>query len=415
MAGAILPVYRWQIFDNGVMAPGAKAYFYASGTGNAQAVYSDEALTVPHAQPVVADAEGVLPVIFLQALAYRVTVTDSAGATIFPAQDNILNLADVATPTQAANLVYAGPTSGAAAIPTFRALVAADLPASATLLYPMVCEGRLTLTTGVPVTTADVTAATSVYFTPFNGNRIALYSGSAWVIRSFAELTQSLAGFTASLPYDIFAYDNAGTVALEALVWTNTTTRATALVLQDGVWCKTGALTRRYLGTVYINSTGGQTDDTLTKRSVYNAQNRVVKPLRRLEDTNSYTYNSSFRQANGSALNEFDVMVGLAEDPIDIRIDAMVSNDSTSELHVVAVALDGTSAAAAGSILSPLRVPVVSVATHVSASLRTVPAVGRHRFVWIETASSGGGTATWYGDANTPTTFQAGMHGLWRC
>lgn len=32
--------------------------------------------------------------------------------------------------TRAANLVYAGPASGAAAVPTFRTLVAADLPAA---------------------------------------------------------------------------------------------------------------------------------------------------------------------------------------------------------------------------------------------------------------------------------------------
>ncbi len=47
--------------------------------------------------------------------------------------------------------------------------------------------------------------------------------------------------------------DSSGTPTLEALVWTNDTTRATALVRQDGVWSKTGALTRRYLGTVRVD------------------------------------------------------------------------------------------------------------------------------------------------------------------
>src|SRR5665213_2163919 len=38
-----------------------------------------------------------------------------------------------------------------------------------------ICDGRLTLTSGVPVTTADVASATTVYFTPYKGNKIALF------------------------------------------------------------------------------------------------------------------------------------------------------------------------------------------------------------------------------------------------
>lgn len=41
-------------------------------------------------------------------------------------------------------------------------------------------NGRLTLTTGTPITTSDVTASTSVYFTPYKGNRIALFNGCSW-------------------------------------------------------------------------------------------------------------------------------------------------------------------------------------------------------------------------------------------
>src|SRR5689334_24809798 len=37
--------------------------------------------------------------------------------------------------TQTANTVFAGPTSGAAAVPTFRALVPADLPSLSTLAW----------------------------------------------------------------------------------------------------------------------------------------------------------------------------------------------------------------------------------------------------------------------------------------
>lgn len=53
-------------------------------------------------------------------------------------------------------------------------------------------SGRLTLTSGTPITTADVTGATTVYYTPYNGNGISLYDGSAWVGVSFSEVSIKL-------------------------------------------------------------------------------------------------------------------------------------------------------------------------------------------------------------------------------
>lgn len=48
-------------------------------------------------------------------------------------------------------------------------------------------QGRLTLTTATPVTTADVTAATTVYFTPYNGDLVTLYDASVWKTIRFTE------------------------------------------------------------------------------------------------------------------------------------------------------------------------------------------------------------------------------------
>lgn len=403
--GALTPITRWQILDNGLIAPGAKAYFYASGTSTPLAVYTDAALTVAHAHPVVADAEGVLPVIYLQALAYRLLVTDSTGATIFPAQDNVYFLPDAAV--QNANLVYAGPASGAAATPTFRALVVADLPATSP--FGRIAEGRLTLSTGVPVPVADVTGATSAYWTPYEGNRLALYDGAAWNVRTFTEITISLAGLTASRPYDIFAYDNAGVVTIETLIWTSATARATALTLQDGVWVKTGALTRRYLGTIYINSSGGQSDDTLAKRYVWNQYNRVQRPMRRLETTANWTYTTAtYRQANGAASNQLEVMVGVAEQGLDVEVSGSAEG-SVSTYPAVAVGMDSTSVVATGCLQQTPRISATSAQFVTTARLSVVPAVGLHTFAWLE-FSTASGTTTWYGDSGE---IQSGMAAGW--
>lgn len=405
-AGALTPITRWQVLDNGVIAPGAKAYFYASGTNTPLAVYTDAALTVAHAHPVVADAEGVLPVIYLQALAYRLLVTDSAGATIFPAQDNVYAIPEAAV--QAANLVYAGPTSGAAAVPTFRALVAADLP---NVVTAQACQGRLTLTSGVAVTSADVTGAGTLYFTPYQGNSVALYSGTAWVSYTLTERSLALV-VTANTNYDVFLYDNAGTLTLELTAWTNDTTRATALVSQDGVLVKSGATTRRYLGTIRASGSN-VTEDSAAKRFVWNVMNRVSRTVRVLEATNSWTYTTAtWRQANNAAANQIAVVAGLSEDAISVLVSAESATNS-SAIARVAIGEDSTSAPSANSVRGGSNTAGGTSSTNNPQAFATiVPAIGYHYFAWLEW-STATGTTTWYGD-NGGTDMQSGMSGLWR-
>lgn len=129
MSGSILPVFRWQVFADGEPASGAKLYSRLSGSSTPSPLYTTAALNVEHTNPVVADLDGVFPIMYMAALAYQIEVTESDGTSLFPAQDNIYDLWQLQTATtQTANQVYAGPTTGAPAAPTFRALVAADLP-----------------------------------------------------------------------------------------------------------------------------------------------------------------------------------------------------------------------------------------------------------------------------------------------
>lgn len=64
--------------------PGAKLYFYASGTSTPQDTYQDIDLTTAHANPVVADAEGYFDPIYLDPALpnYRYTLTDADDAVL---------------------------------------------------------------------------------------------------------------------------------------------------------------------------------------------------------------------------------------------------------------------------------------------------------------------------------------------
>ena len=140
--------------------------------------------------------------------------------------------------------------------------------------------GRLTLETGVPVSSSDQTAKSTLYYTPYSGNRIDLWDGSVWRPFLFTETSLSLT-LTSGKNYDVFGYINTGTDTLNlelSTAWTTDTARATALTTQDGILVKSGAGTRRYLGTLRATGTN-TTEDSLRQRFVWNYYNQVPRAV----------------------------------------------------------------------------------------------------------------------------------------
>lgn len=259
---------------------------------------------------------------------------------------------------------------------------------------PSICQFRLTLTTGVPVTTSDVTGATTIYCAPYTGNQIALWDGNRWQVRTSAQFSLALGTLSSGKPYDVFCYDNAGTPTLEFLVWTNDSTRATALTTQNGVLVKSGDATRRYLGTFYTASTT-TTEDSLAKRYLWNYYNRVARVLQRNEGTASWTYTTNtLRQANAAAANQVEAMIGWAEDELELFLSCMSSN-GTGAQATVGIGVDSTSVNSA-SIFRAGDMFGVNNYSHSDATYKTIPAAGRHYYAWLE-KSTAAGTTTWYG------------------
>ena len=69
--------------------PGAKLYFYQSGTSTPQNVYTDDGLTVAHSSPVTADANGVFAPIYLDPTLpdYRVRLETSTSVLVYQVDD----------------------------------------------------------------------------------------------------------------------------------------------------------------------------------------------------------------------------------------------------------------------------------------------------------------------------------------
>lgn len=81
------------VFDpsTGERAGGALAYFYVGGTTTPLTVFTADDGTTPHPWPVVADANGVFPQVFIPYGAYGFRVTTSTGTIISPTVSTVQN------------------------------------------------------------------------------------------------------------------------------------------------------------------------------------------------------------------------------------------------------------------------------------------------------------------------------------
>ena len=264
--------------------------------------------------------------------------------------------------------------------------------------------GRLTLTSGTSVTTADVTAAGTIYYTPHIHDLIALYDGSAWQDTVFTEKSLALTA-TSGKNYDVYGYLSGGALALElSAAWTNDTTRATALTTQDGVYVKSGAVTRRYLGTIRA-SAANKTEDSAAKRFVWNSCWRVPRPMKVVEATNSWNYTTAtWRQSNANTANQLDYVCGLALDSVQATAYS-INTGTTPNSTYLGIGVDSTTTPDMPTYLGTgLAVGLMHPSTY-----NGIPGLGRHFLAWLE-YSEAAGTTTWYGD-NGGTLLQAGITG----
>lgn len=275
--------------------------------------------------------------------------------------------------------------------------------------------GRLTLTSGLPVTTSDVTGATSVYYTPYLHNNIALWDGTYWNLITFTEKTLALGTVTSGLPYDVFGYLSSGALALEKLAWTNGNTRATGISLQDGRYCKTGDKTRLYLGTFYTTSTsatesskGGSTSQVGGKRFIWNMYNRVAFPIAVIDTTNSWAYTTNtVRQANGAAGNKIEFVLGLSQEQIEATVYGVVYLlGNLSNAAKVGVGVDVTNAFS-GMVQGGFNAAGTGVYAPVTGAYREQLAAGYHYLAWCEKGADT--TSTFLGDNNGDGQ-QAGLY-----
>ena len=298
-------------------------------------------------------------------------------------------------------------------------------------------QGRLTLTTATPVMTASATAQTTVYYSPYNGSWMPTYDGTSWTVQQFAELSQattdstkSPAACTTNSNYDIFGWDDSGTLrATRGPAWTSDTARGTGagtteLTRVNGILVNANAITNgpgankgTYLGTIRTNGSS-QVDMTFggtgaaggesTILGVWNAYNRILTPLVNYDTTDSWTYTTAtwrLKNAGASATaNRILFVTGLSEDVIT-AVNAITSTNSSANIQRgISIGLNSTSAYSLFSGGANFQQSIASGVTHHVAHFVTRAPLGLNYIAPLE-ISAASGTSTWYGDNGANGTF----------
>lgn len=288
---------------------------------------------------------------------------------------------------------------------------------------------RLTLTSGTPVTTADVAAASAIHLEPYRHNMLAILDGAGlWTPYAMGATSFALSStyHLANKNYDLFVENTTGAPRLgTSPAWTNDTTRADALSRTAGRDVNAAQITLRfgtgaadtvsvpagravYLGT-FRCAANGQTEDSAARRFVWNNFNRTRRFMRVIEQTDSWTYSlGTIRQVRAIASNQLDLVRGVDEEAVLARAVCSWNNDTIGTIGRTLIGLDSTTSKADGCLT---LIGTMQNANHTMPSQAWwsgFPGLGYHRLVWLE-MGAGAGTTNWNGDGGSHQDTQSGI------
>lgn len=304
------------------------------------------------------------------------------------------------------------------------------------MLGAMQPQGRLTLTSATPVLTTTVSGATTVYYALYQGNMCPIYNGAFFVNTPFTELSQattdntkSPAAATTNSNYDMFVWNDAGTIrCTRGPAWTSDTGRGTGagtteLVLTNGIYLNNVAITNgpgasrgTYVGTIRTNGSS-QVDyifgavaagGTAASFGLWNCYNRVRVGTFIGDTADSWTYGTTtIRPANNSSTFRASFVRGLNEDACQAEYGTLI-NSAAAGAGAIYIGLDSTTAFSGRSAFMASG----SGNSYAVAQYDALPGLGFHYLQALEYA--GAANATFYGDNGNSAVYQMGMNvSLW--
>lgn len=284
------------------------------------------------------------------------------------------------------------------------------------LIDPAANDFVLSLVSMIAVPQSDQVGKTSIYLTSrfsqggsSDSPKMALWDGTQWQVYYSQEVNYDLNGYTltSGTNYDIFAYTSGGAIALEHVAWTSDTARATSLVSKDGTLVKSGDATKRYIGT--FRATGSHTtEDSAKRRFVWNAYHRQPKKLKATLPGTTYNYSTAtMRSANGNTTvgeGRFEVVRGLAAEPIAVRVHHLLSSTATAGIQS-GFGVDSTTVSSADEASTVINAGAFGESNAVG----TVSVSEGYHYIQALETGGGAGTQSWYKPGDGYLTAMTGL------
>lgn len=244
---------------------------------------------------------------------------------------------------------------------------------------PIEPGGRLTITSNTPVLTADTTAQGTLYYCAFVHNWVPIYNGTSWTSNPLdTQLSLVLDSNAAHTGYqqsgnlfDVFYAYVAGTLYFgTSPAWTNSTTRAAAITLLNGIWVNNASMVMKFdntastitvpanqatlLGTMRATA-NGQTGVMMNPAAasggsaaivgVANVYNTVPINVKSRDSATSYTYaTNTWRAMNNNANNSISYIDPLGEIGVSATVKAAAGSATATSFIELGINLNSTSA-----------------------------------------------------------------------
>jgi hypothetical protein len=249
---------------------------------------------------------------------------------------------------------------------------------------------RLSLTTNVYVTTSDVTAAGTLYWTTIisGGTGVVTgYNGSALARKTVAQKSLSLT-LTVDKVYDVF-YDYDGDVLALSAAWSDNVTRTDALANEQGATVLGSDHTKLWLGAIVASGTN-TTEDSEGKRYVANAYN-LMQRTGFISSSSSHTYSGAnvTRAWNNSVANVIQFLLPVSRDLTMTLNTAVHIDNGGGGYAVVSYALDSvttedTRGVLIGVLSAPAVAPGLSINYYFGSAGTLRPTLGWHYIAAVE-------------------------------
>ena len=211
---------------------------------------------------------------------------------------------------------------------------------------------RLSASTNTYAPAADVTGASTLYWTPTisGGTGVVVgYDGSTLARKTVTQKSLALSGLTSASNYNVY-YDYDGDALALGAVWTNDVTPSETIADEQGAEVLSSDHTKLYLGVIRTTATT-TTEDSAAKRFIWNRWNQLRRSLFRAQSgLHTYTSTVTWQAWNNDTANALQFVTGVTGVMVEVNLkENGYTSTQDSTAAIVRMGLNWTSGTPSGT------------------------------------------------------------------